>query len=468
MRKRKLVSLVAATSMVISLLAGCGGNNSAPASTTAADGETTVAVENTQEETTAVPENVVSGNENVENPFYVYSWNTEVGERLEYFKKAYPEYADRIVYVNTGGSDFYQGKIDALLVDEKNKQYPDLIALEADYILKYTNSDYTLDVSDLGITADDMKNMYQYTIDVATADGKVKGLSWQAAPGSMMYRRSLAKKYLGTDDPEKVQEYFKDWDTMLETARKIDQDSNGATKLFSGNDDVFRVYMTARNNAWVVDDTLTIDDAMLDYMDFNRTLEQENLTNKTTQWSDAWTANVSNDNTFAYMGCTWFLHWTLKANCGGTKAGEGTFGDWAMCQGPQNFYWGGTWLSATKGCSDPELAGIIMKFMTCDTENMKQMCEETLDYVNNREAVAELIAEGKGAYDFLGGQDFLTIFSELADGVKLPPMCGEDQSINSAFDVAVQAYAKGTKTKDEAIASFKQAVTDTFTYIKAE
>lgn len=90
MRKRKLVSLVAATSMVISLLAGCGGNNSAPASTTAADGETTVAVENTQEETTAVPENVVSGNENVENPFYVYSWNTEVGERLEYFKKAYP------------------------------------------------------------------------------------------------------------------------------------------------------------------------------------------------------------------------------------------------------------------------------------------------------------------------------------------------------------------------------------------
>ncbi|OYO87748.1 hypothetical protein CG709_14065, partial [Lachnotalea glycerini] len=173
--------------------------------------------------------------------------------------------------------------------------------------------------------------MYQYTIDAATVNGQVKGLSWQACPGAMMYRRSLAEKYLGTSEPDKVQEFFKDWDTMLATGKKIVADSNGATKLFSGVDDVKRVYQAARETAWYDSNSkLTVEDTMLDYMDYAKALQDAGLTNGTTQWTDEWAANVQNDNTFAYMGCTWFLHWTLKANCGGTKAGEGTYGDWAM------------------------------------------------------------------------------------------------------------------------------------------
>ena len=346
-------------------------------------------------------------------PFYVYSWNTEVGDRLEYFKKAYPEYADRIQYVNTGGSDTYQEKIDAILSSPDAEEYPDLIALEADYIKKYVSSDYTLDVKELGIVEADYKNQYQYTLDIPKDErtGGIKALSWQAAPGAMMYRRSLAKQYLGTDDPVKVQEYFKDWNTMLETGRLIDEKSAGATKLFSGNDDVFRVYMAAREKAWVQDGKLVIDDTMLEYMDFNKQLEQGNLTNKTAQWTEAWNGNAASDSTFAYMGCTWFLHWTIKPNSGGTAVGEGTYGDWAMTQGPQEYYWGGTWLAATEKTDDKALAGLIMKFMTCDTDNMAAIATDTLDYVNNKEAVTKLVGEGKGSFDFLGGQDFLNTFA---------------------------------------------------------
>jgi len=426
-------------------------------------GEATVEPEPTPE----LPESIITGDTSREDAFYVYCWNADVKNNvIKYFLEFYPEYADRIVYVDCGGSGTYQQKLDPLLADPTNPQYPDLFAVEMDYIMKYTASDYTLDVADLGITEADTANMYPYTVQAATVDGKVKALSWQAAPGAMMYRRSLAKEFLGTDDPAEVQKYFSDWNTMLETGNTILEKSNGETKLFSGIDDVKRVYQAGRENAWYDDgDKLVVDQTMLDYMDFAKVLYDNGLTNNTTQWSDAWSANAATDNTFAYMGCTWFLHWCLKSYSGGTAVGEGTYGDWAMTAGPQTYYWGGTWLAASKECSDTELAGLIMKAATCDTEVMKAICKGSLDYVNNKKAIADLIAEGAGAYDFLGGQDFLAYFSPLADAITLPAMCAEDFYITQTFDNQVTEFTNGNKTKDQAIEDFKSAVVDLYPYL---
>lgn len=481
--KKKMLALALAASMAMLSLAGCGGSKTtsteAITNETTDTKETTETTDSTDTDTAAaetteaeeeIPENEIIGNPDAEDAFYVYCWNADVMNNvIKYFAEAYPEDADRIVYVNTGGTDYYQTKIDALLGDPTNPQYPDMIALEMDYIMKYTDSEYTLPVTDLGITEADMKNMYQYTIDAATVDGKVKGLSWQATPGAMMYRRSLAEKYLGTSEPDKVQEFFKDWDTMLETGKKILADSNGETKLFSGVDDVKRVYQASRDNAWYDENSvISVEDTMLNYMDYAKSLQDAGLTNGTAQWSDEWAANVKSDNTFAYMGCTWFLHWTLKANSGGEKVGEGTYGDWAMCAGPQSYYWGGTWLGATAGCSDTELAGKIMKAATCDTEIMKNICKGSLDYVNNKEAIAALSAEGVGEYDFLGGQDFLAYFSPLAEKIELPAMCGEDFYITNAFDDQTSAFVNGNKDKETAVEDFKAYVVDLYPYLTTE
>ena len=37
------------------------------------------------------------------------------------------------------------------------------------------------------------------------SDGNLKGLSWQGCPGTMIYRRDIAKEVFGTDDPAEVQ-----------------------------------------------------------------------------------------------------------------------------------------------------------------------------------------------------------------------------------------------------------------------
>lgn len=475
--KKKLLSVLLSSAMIASVLAGCGSNGGGSTTTPAADNTATEApaadnsaaapaADNSAAEAPAA--DVASGDK-----LYVYSWNTELGERLELALglAGRDDLWNRIEYVNVGDSGIYQERIDQLLQAPDAEDYPDIIAFEAAYIMKYTNSDYTLPITDLGITTADLSEMYPYTLDIPTdkRNGSIKGLSWQACPGSFMYRTDLAESLLGVKSPEEMQAKISTWDDFIATAHEIKEKSGDATRMLSSNGDIAEVFRSNMENPWVDDSgVFRMDPIMEEYMDLAKTLEQEDLTQKTSTWSDEWNAGPSNDSVFAYFGCTWFLHWTIKANCGGEKVGEGTYGLWNMCQGPMSFYWGGTWLGATAGCSDPAAAGEIMKILCCDTTVLTEVSRQTLDYVNNKTAMKTLSDEGAGAYDFLGGQDFIAVFSPLADQVDVSFMSAYDQTIGNLLDTQLQQYSQGQKDKETAIADFKAAVAEAYPTLTIE
>lgn len=466
MKKRVLSALLSVT-MVASLLAGCGGSTTTTTEAPAEEAAPAAEEAAPAAEDAGAADNAAASTDK----FYIYSWNTELGERLEYVYAAYPEIKDRVEYVNVGDSAIYQEKIDQLLQTPDAPDYPDLIAFEAGYIMKYTNSDYTLPVTDCGLTDADLSEMYPYTIDIATdqRDNSLKGVSWQSCPGSFIYRTDLAESLLGVKSPEEMQAKLATWEDFLDTAREIKEKSGDATRIVSSNGDVVNTFMSNKTLPWVdKEGVFHMDDSMLQYMDVVKTLEQEDLTQKTTQWSEEWNAGPSGDSVFGYFGCTWFLHWTIKANCGGEKVGEGTYGLWNMTQGPAPYYWGGTWLGATAGCSDTALAGQIMKALCTDTEIMTKMSEETLDYVNNKAAMKTLSDAGKGAYDFLGGQDFISVFSPLAEDVDVSWMSAYDQKVNELLDTQVTEYSLGNKDKDAAVADFKAAVAEAYPAVTVE
>jgi ABC-type glycerol-3-phosphate transport system substrate-binding protein len=127
--------------------------------------------------------------------------------------------------INPNDNNNYQNKLDAALQAQdsaKTDDKIDMFLVEADYALKYVDSEYTLDIKkDVGLTDDDLSNQYQYTKDIVTDKNKaIKGTSWQATPGLFAYRRSIAKKVLGTDDPDKVQEQLSDWAKFDAVAKK--------------------------------------------------------------------------------------------------------------------------------------------------------------------------------------------------------------------------------------------------------
>lgn len=156
---------------------------------------------------------------------YVYSWNTELGERLEYFKDKYPQYADKVKFENLGlggTSDEYKKEIEAAY-QKGGQKVPSIVAMDEDVSKYFMPSDMFVSMDSIGITKKDYSNAFQYTIDHATVNGKLKGLCWQATPGCFVYRTDIAQKVLGTSDPAKVQTYVKDWDTFMQTAEKMKQ-----------------------------------------------------------------------------------------------------------------------------------------------------------------------------------------------------------------------------------------------------
>ena len=121
----KALALLLVLIMALSLCA-CGSSSS---STTTTDSSTTTETTEGGDETETTEGGDETGDDTAStssDPFYVYSWNTEIGERIDTFFKAYDEEAwSRIVYVKTGGSDTYQEKIDTLLAAPDAEDYPD-------------------------------------------------------------------------------------------------------------------------------------------------------------------------------------------------------------------------------------------------------------------------------------------------------------------------------------------------------
>lgn len=103
---------------------------------------------------------------------------------------------------------------------------------------------------------------------VPTADGNVKALSYQATPGGFWYKRDLAKKYLGTDDPDEISEMLSTTEGMLDVAEKLKAGSNGETHMFASYKDLWQfANYGMRSLAWVDGDKFQMDDYIPEFFD---------------------------------------------------------------------------------------------------------------------------------------------------------------------------------------------------------
>jgi hypothetical protein len=460
---KRIMAGALALGMAGSVMTSCGSDDTTTSSgsTAASTGSTSV----------ADAESLV----NTGKVYNIYVWNTEFKERFETY---YWDQRDQSLWdgvevnwiTNTNDGNVYQTKLDEAIEkqnDAADDDKIDMFLVEADYALKYVNSDIALDVrSEIGISDDDMANQYSYTQDVMTDEsGTLKGLSWQATPGLFLYNAEYAKQVLGTDDPAEVQEYVKDWDTFKETAAKM---AEAGISMVSGFDDTYRCFSNNVSSPWVTDDKITIDPQISAWVEQTKEYTDAGYNNKTSLWDDAWAAGQKIDGkVFGYFFSTWGIPFTLEPNTldtstddgGKEEVGNGGYGEWRACEGPQAYFWGGTWLCGAYGSDNIAITRDIMLKLTCDTDTMKKITEETQDYTNNKAAIQELI-DGGYSNGFLGGQDHLSLLTEAADKIDLSnKLSAYDQGCNEQFQAAMKDYFLGNVTYDEALETFKANIT---------
>ena len=374
--------------------------------------------------------------------------------------------------INPNEGNNYQDKLDEALLNQESADANDKIdifLIEADYALKYVDSDYTMDVTELGLTADDMANQYQYTKDIVTdSNGAIKGTTWQATPGLFAYRRSIAKDVLGTDDPAKVQEALADWDKFDDVAEKAHEKGY---KMLSGYDDSYRTFSNNVKAPWVDDTTVVVDDNIMEWVEQTKEYTEKGYNNKTSLWDDGWTKDQGPEGkVFGFFYSTWGINFTLLANSletpeeegGKLEVGNGIYGDYAVCEGPQPYYWGGTWICGAAGTDDADLVKDIMLKLTCDEEIAKQITLDTQDYTNNIPAMEAIAADPDYGSDFLGGQNHIALFAEAAKKIDMSNAGPFDQGCNEEMQKAFKDYYDGVVDENGAKANFETAIKEKY------
>ena len=284
--KRKIVAIGMSVIMAAGCLAGCGGGNKADTSDTSSNG---------------------SGGKVVN----IYCFNDSAKDMVEKYyipENRLPE-GVKLNWITVPAADnAYQNALDEALL--KQDEVPedekvDMFMAEADYVLKYVNSDVTLDVQkDVGLTDEEMSQMYDYTKQIATSeDGSIKGVTSNASPGLFAYRRSIAKEVLGTDDPVEVQKYLSDWDKFNEVAEKVHEKGY---KMLSGYDDSYRVFSNNVSKPWVDGTKIQFDENINKWIEQTKEYTDKGYNNKRTLWSDGWAADQGpSGDVFGFFYSTW-------------------------------------------------------------------------------------------------------------------------------------------------------------------
>lgn len=472
--KKKVISLIMAAAMSAALFTGCGSSGNAEPADSAAPASEPVqeeAAEPAPAEEAAPAEDTAAAEEG--KVVNIYCWNDEFQTRYEAYAADLAEShgvtVNFVIVANENNA--YQQNLDQALLNQESAAADDKVdvfLVEADYATKYTKSEYALDVvKDIGLTEADLADQYQYTKDIVTADGAQKGTTWQATPGLFVYRRSIAKDVLGTDDPAKVQEALSDW-TKFDTV--AEQASAKGYKMLSGYDDSYRTFSNNVSAPWVKDNTIVIDDNIWQWVDQTADYTQKGYNNKTSLWDPEWSADQGPaGKVFGFFYSTWGINFTLLGNSletpvadgGKEEAGNGIYGDYAVCEGPQPYFWGGTWICAAAGTDNIPFIKDMMLRLTCDAETMKQITMDTQDYTNNQTAMEE-IANSDYASDFLGGQNHIKLFAESAKKIDMSNLSDYDQGLNESFQAAFKDYFNGTVDKATALENFYQSATEKY------
>ena len=363
--------------------------------------------------------------------------------------------------------------------EEPAREPVDLFVADESILPHYVRSEHVLEiVGGVGTAEQLLEDQFPYTRKEASDESGVqKAVSWHVTPGVFIYRRSIAKEVLGTDDPSFVQEAVSDWDKFEETAGRM---SSAGYYMLSGYDDTYQAYADHRTLPWVKDNVVDVDEHMLKWAEQARTFAENEYTHGTEMWSDEWYLDHSGEgNVFGFFDTNQGIRFTLEDKAQGNtrlddeeddfeyvnpedandedEEVEDAVGDYGACKGPAAFHQGGSWILAADCGDNPTLTRYIMESLTCNPKIMQQITENIGEFTNSISGMQEL-SQTPHELEVLSGQDPFPVLLDVAGSITPTPLTEYDDDLNLGFQVSMRDYITGLIQEDTAIDRFYGAV----------
>lgn len=459
MNWKKAVSALLVSAMTISM-AACGNSGSSTSSN--ADG-----AGNEADGNEAVGTESAEGDASTGEKLVVWTLSNDLID----FGKRYQEQTGVKVDTVVIEPANYPTKVQtALLAGEKE---PDIIVGEPKMLDDFYDAGFFEDLDQFG-AQDYADQIVDYVWDVGKSDdGVQRAISYQITPLGIYYRRDIAQKVFGTDDPEEIGKLFADYDTILDTAQKL---KDAGYRIFSSDAEMGKF---ANTSAWVVDGALNVSQARYDLMDLCVNLYQNDLTAYANTWSTPWyqamagevpilTADIQNytddsvnvwdeaefeeatkdmekTEVFAFGLPAWGVL-TLRDHVGDTS------GSWGVCAGPAYGFDGGTYIGISSQSDKKDLAWDFVKFCTLNEDTAEWWIEFSEgDTVSLKSVLDKHKDDENKVY---GGQKLYQFWLEQAEHIDTSIVTRYDTAIEDTWGNAVSKVKTGEATKEEAVAEF--------------
>ena len=184
---------------------------------------------------------------------------------------------------------------------------------------------------------------------MVNSKGNVCGIEQSLSPAGLAYRRDLAKKYLGTDDPEELEEMMPTWEAFIQKGKEVYEKSNGEVYMWFSLEDIRQFTQEQSDTAWVSDGKIDVKNV------FDRSISLA------TRFRDE----------HIFTACA---TWSVKFSIESSDPQQKNLGRWGLMSAPEgNANWGGTSMGITKTCKDKRLAWEFLKFATLSTEGARTL-----------------------------------------------------------------------------------------------
>ena len=407
------------------------------------------------------------------NRITVWVYSEEYRTELEDFLRSTPLKLGFEASVRAVSSTEFETELHKAI--ESGKDIPDVFMLSPDVIKEYVESDLTADIGELGLQITDGM-FFPYVVEAATDEhGRIKAVGWQADPGVFMYRRSMAKVYLGTDNPDQIQEMVGDWDGFYATAQTVYEKSDGKTRMLAGQEELLRPFLASDDQPWVRDGCLVFSSRKRAYVDYMQKMVSNHLLYTAEQWSEAWVSGISDSQSvFGYFSSGIGMLYVMKKACGGKMKGEGSYGDWAVVPGPADYCWGGSWFAPYSGSKYKREAGEFITLFTGCTDDETLLDQSTKyfrttgEFAASRQVVSSIRFDPQFEDTFIGGQNYYQQLSIAAEDITMRNLTVYDSGIGGIFNTYMNQCAGGLKTPEQAVSDFKTSVRVAFPEITVE
>lgn len=402
----------------------------------------------------------------------VFSQTDELPNMVLKYRKLHPDFPYEIKVYTFATID---GDFHAILnhyLANGGEETPDIYSIESGKVMIYSKgeqSKYATPYKELGLDLDKLlkeADIPQYIIDMGSnQDGQLVSLAYQGTGGAFIYRRSIAKDVWGTDDPEIIKDKVgPGWEKFFEAAAKLKDKGYG---IVSGDGDIWHSIENSAEKPWIVDGKLYIDPMREAFLDYAKELKDKGYSNNTIDWQDEWYADMKGTGEkqiLGYFGASWMINYVLDSINNGTKPGEGTYGDWAVCEPPVGFFWGGSWVYVNKDSKHKEAIADIIKWITLDSSENGMQYRWANGTLFGDNGVLEAVASGtvmrsiSATLEFLDNQNMFGVYERAARMAKGNNLTQYDEPISRYWREQVREYTEGNKTREQAVEDFKQMV----------